>query len=118
MAKRVRSSKGCEEDGALNPEAFQRTLSMRGRARRPADTLTAREKTIAARVATGLSNAEIAGDLKISIQTVKNHMSSIFEKVGVASRLELATWLFSHDRRFLPLAEPLEPFASPNARHD
>jgi DNA-binding CsgD family transcriptional regulator len=102
MAKRARSSKGCEEDGALNPEVFQRTLSMRGRTRRPAETLTAREKTIAARVAMGLSNAEIAGDLKISIQTVKNHLSSVFEKVGVTSRLELATWLFSHDCRFCP----------------
>lgn len=109
MAKRARSSKGREEDGAVNPQSFQPSLSMHGGTRRPADTLTAREKTIAARVAMGLSNAEIAGDLKISIQTVKNHLSSIFEKVGVASRLELATWLFSHDRRFLPLAEPLEP---------
>jgi len=76
---------------------------MRGRTRRPAESLTAREKTIAARVAQGLSNAEIAGDLKISIQTVKNHLASIFEKVGVTSRLELATWLFSHDCRLCPL---------------
>ena len=106
MAKRVRSSKGCEEDSALNPEVFQQTLSMRGRTRRPADTLTAREKTIAARVALGLSNAEIAGDLKISIQTVKNHLCSIFEKVGVTLRLELATWLFSHDCNVCPLRNP------------
>ena len=106
MAKRVRSSKGCEEGSALNPEAFQRILSMRGRTRRPADTLTAREKTIAAHVALGLSNAEIAGDLKISTQTVKNHLCSIFEKVGVTSRLELATWLFSHDCSLCPLRKP------------
>ena len=118
MAKRARSSKGREEDGAVNPQPFQPSLSMHGGTPRPADTLTAREKTIAARVAMGLSNAEIAGDLKISIQTVKNHLSSIFEKVGVASRLELATWLFSHDRRFLPLAEPLEPCATSSAKHD
>jgi DNA-binding CsgD family transcriptional regulator len=76
---------------------------MRGRNRRPADTLTTREKTIAARVALGLSNTEIAGDLKISTQTVKNHLCSIFEKVGVSSRLELATWLFSHDCSVCPL---------------
>jgi DNA-binding CsgD family transcriptional regulator len=79
---------------------------MHGITRRPADTLTAREKTIAARVALGLSNAEIAGDLKISIQTVKNHMCSIFEKVGVTSRLELAAWLFSHDCSLCPLRNP------------
>ena len=101
----MRSSKGCEEDSALNPEAFQ-LLSMSGRTRRPADTLTAREKTIAARVALGLSNAEIAGDLKISIQTVKNHLCSTYEKVGVTSRLELATWLFSHDCNLCPLRNP------------
>jgi DNA-binding NarL/FixJ family response regulator len=106
MAKRVRSSKGGEEGSALNPEAFQRISSMRGRTRRPADALTAREKTIAARVALGLSNAKIAGDLKISIQTVKNHLCSIFEKVGVASRLQLATWLFSHDCSVCPLRNP------------
>ena len=105
-AKRVRNNKGCQEDNALNPEAFQRISSMRASTRRPADTLTAREKTIAARVALGLSNAEIAGDLKISTQTVKNHLCSIFEKVGVTSRLELAAWLFSHDCRLCPLRKP------------
>jgi DNA-binding NarL/FixJ family response regulator len=106
MPKRVRSSEGCEEDSALNREAFQHTLSMHGRTRRSADTLTARQKTIAARVALGLSNVEIAGDLKISIQTVKNHLCSIFDKVGVTSRLELATWLFSHDCSACPLRNP------------
>lgn len=59
-----------------------------------------------ARVALGLSNAEIAGDLKTSIQTVKNHLGSIFDKIGVTSRLELATWLFTHDRGLYPLRSP------------
>ena len=106
MAKGVWSSQGCEEGTALNPEAFRPLLGMREGTRRPSEALTAREKMIAARVAMGRSNAEIAGDLKISVQTVKNHMGSIFEKVGVTTRLEVATWLFNHDCRLCPLRGP------------
>jgi DNA-binding NarL/FixJ family response regulator len=70
---------------------------------RPDETLTARERMIMALVAQGLSNADIAAELKISKQTVKNRLGSIFGKVGVWSRLELAAWLFAHDCKLCPL---------------
>ena len=76
---------------------------MKDKNQRPAETLTAREKMIVAHVAMGLSNAEIASELKISKQTVKNHLRSIFEKVGVWSRVELTVWLFDHDCKLCPL---------------
>jgi two-component system, NarL family, nitrate/nitrite response regulator NarL len=52
--------------------------------------LTAREAQIAKLVAEGRGNREIAAQLGITEQTVKNHLTSIFEKVGVNSRLQLA----------------------------
>jgi DNA-binding NarL/FixJ family response regulator len=52
--------------------------------------LTTRESQIARAVAEGRGNREIAVQLGITEQTVKNHLTSIFEKVGVASRLQLA----------------------------
>jgi two-component system, NarL family, nitrate/nitrite response regulator NarL len=52
--------------------------------------LTAREIQIAKAVAEGRGNREIATLLGITEQTVKNHLTSIFQKVGVESRLQLA----------------------------
>jgi DNA-binding NarL/FixJ family response regulator len=52
--------------------------------------LTTRELQIARAVAEGRGNREIATQLGITEQTVKNHLTSIFEKVGVTSRLQLA----------------------------
>jgi two-component system, NarL family, nitrate/nitrite response regulator NarL len=52
--------------------------------------LTTREAQIAKAVAEGRGNREIATQLGITEQTVKNHLTSIFEKVGVNSRLQLA----------------------------
>jgi DNA-binding NarL/FixJ family response regulator len=52
--------------------------------------LTARECDIVAAIAEGKSNRDIASDLGISLQTVKHHLTSIFDKTGTSSRLELA----------------------------
>jgi DNA-binding CsgD family transcriptional regulator len=51
--------------------------------------LTGREREILPLIVEGLSNEEIAGKLFISPHTVKNHVTSIFRKAGVANRFEL-----------------------------
>ncbi len=52
--------------------------------------LTPRELEIVSAVVAGYSNKEIAGYFKISEDTVKHHLSNIFDKLGVSTRLELA----------------------------
>lgn len=59
--------------------------------------LTPREVEIVEVVARGFANKDIALQLGISEQTVKHHLTSIYDKVGVSNRLELA--LFAVQRR-------------------
>lgn len=58
--------------------------------------LTPRESQIIEAVLEGCSNPEIAANLSVSEQTVKHHMSHIFDKLGVYSRLELALFAVNH----------------------
>jgi predicted ATPase/DNA-binding CsgD family transcriptional regulator len=55
--------------------------------------LTSREHEIAAAVASGLSNREIAARLYISKRTVDAHVEHIFSKLGISSRVQLTVWL-------------------------
>ena len=60
--------------------------------------LSAREREILALIAEGLANAEIAERLSISDKTVRNHTSSIFDKLGVWTRAQAI--VFAHDHGF------------------
>jgi DNA-binding NarL/FixJ family response regulator len=61
--------------------------------------LTQREREIACALGRGASNAEIAGELYLSQHTVRDHLKTIFGKVGVTSRGELAARLFADEQR-------------------
>ena len=58
--------------------------------------LTPREMEIIKLVVAGYSNPEIAQKFSISEQTVKHHISNIFDKLGVSNRLELALFTVNH----------------------
>ncbi len=70
--------------------------SQRGTPPHGAFGLTPREREIIDTVVAGYSNAEIAKKFGLSEQTVKHHLSSIFDKVGVFNRLELALFAVNH----------------------
>lgn len=70
-----------------------------GETNRPAKNrfgLTKREMEMIQAVVEGYSNPEIAANFSVSEQTVKHHLSHIFDKLGVYSRLELALFAVNH----------------------
>jgi DNA-binding CsgD family transcriptional regulator len=77
---------------AASPEATALRLEAYG--------VTAREREIAALLAQGLTNPEIADALVLSPYTVQDHVKSLFEKTGVSSRQELVARVFLAD--YLP----------------
>ena len=62
------------------------------------ESLTAREREVLALITEGLGNAEIAERLSISEKTVRNHVSNVFDKLGVWSRAQ--AMVFAHDHGF------------------
>jgi non-specific serine/threonine protein kinase len=66
----------------------------------PSASLTRREREIAALVATGLTNREIAGQLYLSVRTVEVHVDHILSKLGFRTRTQLAAWI--HEEGLAP----------------
>jgi DNA-binding NarL/FixJ family response regulator len=77
----------------------------------PREQLTYREIKVATLVWQGRTNPEIAYSLTTTEQVVKNQLRSVFDKLGVWSRLELALYVASHGG--LRWAEDFD--AGPNA---
>jgi DNA-binding CsgD family transcriptional regulator len=61
------------------------------------ETLTPRERQVAHLVAAGRSNPEVAQQLFMSRKTVEVNLTRIYRKLGLRSRVELATWLARED---------------------
>ncbi|WP_448003475.1 response regulator transcription factor [Agromyces bauzanensis] len=65
----------------------------------PIEPLTEREEHVLAAVARGLGNTEVAGELHLSVSTVKTHLGSLMAKIGARNRVELAIWAHETGRR-------------------
>jgi DNA-binding NarL/FixJ family response regulator len=78
------------------------TQSAHDEARQKTYGLTPRELEIVSAVAMGYANKEIAECFTITEDTVKHHLSNIYDKLGVYTRLELA--LFAVNKK-LPLKD-------------
>jgi pimeloyl-ACP methyl ester carboxylesterase/DNA-binding CsgD family transcriptional regulator len=90
------------EDEPAWPRFQEAVLSFLGR---PAEAgsdrfaaLTGREREILALLTEGLSNAEIAGRLTLSEKTVRNHVSKVYDKLGVWTRAQ--AMVFARDHGF------------------
>jgi non-specific serine/threonine protein kinase len=81
------------DDGAVTAAGQRGGAGQRGAAGQPeTDELTSREREIAALVASGLSNREIASRLFISRRTVDAHVNHIYAKLKISSRVQLTIW--------------------------
>ena len=64
----------------------------------PVAPLTEREEEVLLTVARGLTNGEIGTELHISLSTVKTHLTSLMNKLGVRNRVEIAIWAYESQR--------------------
>jgi DNA-binding NarL/FixJ family response regulator len=92
-------------ESPLDPRAARAVLTSRSRPA-PASVLSGREKEVLVLVAEGLANKQIARVLGIAERTVKAHLTSIFNQIGVTDRTSAALW--AH-RRGLVAAPPSVP---------
>lgn len=83
----------------LDPDVTRRVLAMMRRkdeTSNPFRDLTGRELEVLSLIAQGKTNAEIADAFILSEKTVRNHVSSILDKLGLVNRVEAATFAVQH----------------------
>jgi DNA-binding NarL/FixJ family response regulator len=76
----------------LDPTAARILLNTSRSRAGAADMLTAREREVLIQLEAGLNNRQIARKLDIAERTVKSHLHSIFQRLGVTHRTEAALW--------------------------
>ncbi len=93
-----------EGQGMTRDRALQYALGGGAPATAAADVgpLSRREREVAAMVAAGLTNRQIAQRLFIAERTAEGHVERIRNKLGVRSRTEVATWAIAHGLVDLP----------------
>ena len=74
--------------------------------RRASDLLTEREVEILGMAARGMSNKEIASELSLSVRTIESHFGSVFNKLGVCSRIEAV--IQAIQKGWIKLEKPLQ----------
>ena len=89
-------------DALLDPAVTRRVLARMRESERQQQAgafrdLSERELQVLALVAQGKSNPEIADQISLSKKTVRNHVSAILAKLGLANRVEAATFAVRHD---------------------
>ena len=82
-------------DAPVSPRAATALLQDRTQ-RRPLEELTQRERDVLTLVGRGMANKQIAWRLGISEKTVKAHLGSVFDRLGVEDRVQAALWAQRH----------------------
>ena len=79
-------------ESPIDPKAARELLGARRTTSTAAADLTPREREVLALVRQGLANKQIARRLEISERTVKAHLTSTFQRIGVVDRTQAALW--------------------------
>ena len=77
-------------ESLVSPQLLARLLPrLRREHREVGESITEREREVLQCLAEGLTNADIAGRLSVSVHTVRNHVANLSTKLGAHSKLEV-----------------------------